>query len=163
MPSRLFRASALAVAIASGFAAPRAVAQPATQPATQPAIVRSRIEALREVGTAFKNINDELKSRTPQLFIVQLSARQIRDAARNQYGWFPAGSGPQPGAKTRAKPEIWARPTEFKTAQDAFAGQATAFFQIAAAGDVAKIRAQANKLGQACSNCHRTFRVEDED
>lgn len=84
-------------------------------------IVKSRIGGYRELGAAFKNVNDELKSGTPQVYIIQLSARQIRDTAKAQYGFFPAGSGPQPGVKTAAKPQIWARAAEFKAAQDAFA------------------------------------------
>ena len=63
-------------------------------------IVATRIAGFREVGAAFKNINDELKSATPQTYVIQISARQIRDYARQQQGWFPAGSGPKPGVKT---------------------------------------------------------------
>lgn len=129
--------------------------------ATATDLVKTRVTGYRELGAAFKNVNDELKSGTPQIYILQLSARQIRDAAKAQYGWFPAGSGPQPGIKTAAKPEIWMKPADFKTAQDALATQAAAFMTVAASGDSAKIRAQVKPLGQACSGCHRGFRVDD--
>ena len=126
-------------------------------------IVHSRIAGLRDLGAAFKNVNDELKSDTPQLIVIQLAARQIRDTARNQYNWFPAGSGPQPGVKTRAKSEVWTRAGEFKTAQDSFATEAAAFFQVVAGGDVANIRARSKLLGAVCKNCHETFRAPEED
>jgi cytochrome c556 len=126
-------------------------------------LVRPRKEGFRELGAAFKNVNDELKSGTPQVYIIQLSARQIRDAARAQYTWFPTGSEPQPAVKTKAKPEIWAQPAQFKTAQDKFATEAATFMSVAGTGEVPKIRAQAKQLGQACNSCHRTFRVKDED
>lgn len=120
--------------------------------------VATRLAGLRQLGAAFKNVNDELKSETPQPYILQLSARQIRDAAKAQYGWFPAGSGPQPGIKTAAKAEIWSQPAQFKAAQDAFATQAAAFAKVAASGDVAAMRVQAKQLGAACGACHRAFR-----
>lgn len=124
-------------------------------------IVATRIAGFREVGAAFKNINDELRSSTPQTYVVQISARQIRDYARQHYGWFPAGSGPKPGVKTAARPEIWSQPAAFKAAQDGFARQANAFATAATSGDVAKMRAQAKALGQTCSACHRSFRIEE--
>ncbi len=123
--------------------------------------VATRVAGLRQLGAAFKNVNDELKSGTPQPYVIQLSARQINEAAKAQYGWFPAGSGPQPGVKTRAKPEIWTQPAQFKAAQDAFAAQAAAFAKVAATGDAAAIGAQAKQLGAACGACHHQFRAEE--
>lgn len=123
--------------------------------------VATRVAGLRELGAAFKNVNDQIKSGTPQAMILQISARQIVSAARAQYGWFPAGSGPQPGVKTAAKPEIWAQPVQFKAAQDAFAAQAAVFAKAVATNDLDAIRAQAKLLGQTCGACHRGFRVEE--
>ncbi|MBB5686359.1 c-type cytochrome [Sphingobium boeckii] len=123
-------------------------------------IIATRIAGFREIGAAYKNINDSLRSSSPQIYVLQISARQIRDYARQQPGWFPVGSGPKPGVKTAAKPEIWGQAAAFKTAQDNFAKQANAFAAIAATGDVAKMRAQAKALGQTCAACHRAFRIE---
>jgi cytochrome c556 len=123
-------------------------------------IISSRIAGLRELGTQFKNVNDELKSGTPNMMILQISARQIRDVAKTQYSWFPAGSGPEAGVKTKAKPEIWTKAADFKAAQDNFTKQANAFFQVASKGDVAGMRTQVRVLGAACGGCHRTFRTD---
>ena len=124
-------------------------------------VVNTRVDGLKHMGAAFKNVNDQLKSGTPQLSVLQLSARQISDAAKAQYGWFPAGSGPQPGVKTRAKPEIWTQPAQFKAAQDGLANQAAAFSKVVATGDTAAIAAQAKQLGGACGACHRQFRADE--
>ena len=121
---------------------------------------KARIDSYRELGAAFKNVNDELRKPAPQIYIIQLSARQIRSTAQAQYGFFPAGSGPKPGIKTAAKPEIWTQPAPFKAAQDAFARQAQAFAAAAQAGNPAAIRIQAKALGQTCAGCHKSFRVE---
>lgn len=122
--------------------------------------VKARVDSYRELGAAFKNVNDELRKPTPQPYIIQLSAKQIRSTAQAQYGLFPIGSGPRAGVKTAAKAEIWAEPTKFKAAQDAFNVQAQAFAKIAQSGDVAKIKLQVKALGQTCAACHKAYRVE---
>jgi cytochrome c556 len=124
-------------------------------------VVHTRISGLRELGAAFKNVNDGLRGDV-QTVLIQQSAREIRNASRAQYGWFPAGSGPQAGIKTAAKPEIWARAPQFKAAQDAFARQAEVFERTAAGGNAEAMRVEARKLGGTCKGCHETFRVPKE-
>lgn len=151
MRSRSVRTIILGVVVAGAAGVPL-LASPASD------IITTRIAGLRELGAQFKNVNDELKKDSPSPMILQISARQIRDVAKNQYGWFPAGSGPEAGVKTKAKPEIWAKAADFKAAQDNFAKQANAFFVVAQKGDLATMRTQVRQLGAACGGCHRTFR-----
>lgn len=120
--------------------------------------VRSRIVGYRELGAAFKATNDGLRGDVKTV-LIQQSARQIRAAARQQYSWFPAGSGAKAGVKTAAKANIWSNPTQFKTAQDNFARQAEAFQKAANGGDAVTIRIEARKLGATCKACHDQFRV----
>lgn len=125
--------------------------------ATPADVVATRVAGLRELGAAFKAVNDGLRGEL-QTVLIRQSARQIRTAATQQYGWFPRGSGPQPGVKTAAKPEIWTQGPRFKALQDAFAVRAAAF-QVAANGtNAALIRAEARQLGAACKACHDQFR-----
>lgn len=146
--------AALLVIIAAAAAA---VATPLlAAPADQ---VRTRIAGYRELGAAFKSVNDGLRGGEPQTVLIQLSAREIRRAANDQYQWFPQGSGPQPGVKTAAKPAIWSQTEQFRAAQDAFARQAETFQRVAMSGNAAAIRAEARKLGGACKACHDNFRV----
>ncbi|MBW8753703.1 MAG: cytochrome c [Sphingomonadales bacterium] len=135
----------------AGIAAPL-LAAPADQ-------VKTRVAGLRELGAAFKAVNDGLRSPTPQTILIQMSARQIRNAAQQQYNWFPVGSGPQPGVKTAAKAEIWSQPARFRQLQDGFAAQAAAFQTAAGSGNVDAIRAAARSLGGSCKACHDEFRV----
>lgn len=122
--------------------------------------VRARVNGFRELGAAFKAVNDGLRSSQPQTVLIQMSARQIRSAATAQYNWFPSGSGPQPGVKTAAKPEIWTQAARFRQLQDGFAAQAAAFQRTASGGNVAAIGKAARSLGQSCKACHDQFRVE---
>lgn len=143
------------------FAVVALVAALATSPVLAQDALKSRLASFREIGAAFKNVNDQLRSDTPQVFVIQVSAREIRNLARSQYTWFPAGSGPAPGVKTRAKAEIWSQGAQFKAAQDAFAAQADNFARVAQGGNVEQMRAAARTLGQSCGGCHRQFRSED--
>lgn len=119
--------------------------------------IRTRIAGYRELGAAFKGINDGLRGE-PQTVLIQQSARAVVNASRQQYTWFPGGTGPLPGIKSAAKPDIWARPAAFKAAQDAFAREAAAMQRAAAGGNVAAMRTQAKKLGASCKGCHDQFR-----
>lgn len=123
--------------------------------------VKVRVTGLRELGAAFKTVKDGLSGSPPQTVLIQQAAKQIRNAARAQYGWFPAGSGPQAGLKTAARPDIWNQPQKFKAAQDGFAAAADGFLAKAnASGDAAVLRAEMMKLGGACKSCHDSFRAE---
>ena len=123
-------------------------------------LVRARVNGFRELGASFKSVNDELRGGKPQPIMLQLAVRQIRTVATQQYAWFPAGSGPQAGVKTKARPEIWTKAPAFKAAQDAYARQATAFSAAVASNDIAKIRAATKSLGATCAACHKQFRVD---
>jgi cytochrome c556 len=123
--------------------------------------VTARVANYRETGAAFKTVNDQLKSDTPAKVMLRMSARRIAQTAHDQYGWFPAGSGPEAGVKTRAKPAVWTDAATFKAVQDRFQQQANLFAQSVDAGDMDKIRTQAKALGEACATCHNKYRERD--
>ena len=125
-------------------------------------VVRTRVAGLKEMGTALKNVFDSLRSSEPQTIMLQQSARTIKTTSQAMYNWFPVGSGPQPGLKTGAKPEIWTKPLEFRAAQDQLARAADAFQIAAGSGNMDTVRAAARGLGGACKNCHDQFRVPEQ-
>ena len=123
-------------------------------------VVRARINGFRELGASYKSVNDELRGGTPQPIVLQAAARQIRNTSSQMAGWFPAGSGPQAGVKTKALPAIWRDAAGFKAAQDAFARQSNAFNAAVASKNVNQIRATAKALGGTCASCHKQFRAD---
>ncbi|MDB5422962.1 MAG: cytochrome [Phenylobacterium sp.] len=127
--------------------------------------IKARIAHYREIGTWAKAISDELKSGKPKPAVVKTAALNINRMAKEQYGWFRPGSGPESEEKTSAKPVIWTKPAEFKAAQDRFVAESAAMLNFAsapnAAGDPKLLAPQFKALGQACSNCHNTFRKEE--
>jgi cytochrome c556 len=154
----------LAIAAAPMVASGQARGASARAPAVVPAeVVRTRIAGFKEMGTAFKNTMDALRSGQPQMIMIQQSARSIKNTSVAVRGWFPAGSGPAPGLKTGAKPEIWTRPAEFRAAQDQLSRAADALQAAAASGNVDAIRTAARGLGGSCKNCHDQFRVPEQN
>jgi cytochrome c556 len=123
--------------------------------------VRARIASYRELGAAYKSVNDVLRSGETQTVLISQSARHISNAARTQYSLFPTGSGPQPRVRTNAKDEIWTKPAQFRAAQDAFTRAADTFNAAVKAGNTATMRTEARKLGATCKGCHDTFRVPE--
>ena len=119
-----------------------------------------RINGYRETGAAFKNINDQLKSGTPVKIMLRSSARTIANTARDQHKWFPAGSGPEAGVKTKAKPAIWTDAAGFSAAQARFQREADLMLKVVETGDAAQMKKQAKALGQSCSSCHSKFRED---
>lgn len=120
-----------------------------------------RINAYRENGAAFKTINDQLKSGAPAKIMMRTSARTISNTARDQYNWYPAGSGAETGLKTKAKAAIWSDAAGFRAAQDRFAREADLMSKVVETGDAAAMQKQAKALGQACGACHQKYRQED--
>jgi cytochrome c556 len=151
---RSYRATVLASLGAFAIATPL-LATPADQ-------VKSRIASYRELGAAFKNVNDALRGPTPPVMILQISSRTIQNMARAQYTLFPAGTGAEAGVKTKAKPEIWSQAARFRAAQDAFAAQAGAFDRAVRSGNMDAVRAETRKLGGTCKGCHDQFRLADD-
>ncbi|KPH68115.1 cytochrome c [Novosphingobium sp. ST904] len=123
--------------------------------------VGTREAGYKSLGAAFKTVNDRLRSgdvRGPEFMG---AVARIQTVSREQYKWFPAGSGRSSGLKTAARPEIWGNAPQFRAAQDAFARQADAFAKAAATSDAGLIRGEARKLGATCKGCHDNFREED--
>ena len=150
-PVRQMIAPAVLMGAALALAASPLFAAPADD-------ARSRIAGFRELGASFKTVNDALHNPEPQTILIQMAARQIVNSSKALPTWFPAGSGLDSGAKTRAKPEIWKQAAKFKAAQNVFATQALLFQKAAQSGMAPAIQAQARKLGLTCKGCHDSFR-----
>lgn len=124
-------------------------------------VVQARSDYFHGLGKSFKGLRDELKAPSPDLAKVRQYTGDLAAKAPNLPAQFPAGSGPQPGIKTGAKAEIWTHAAEFKQDAAALATAASALNTTAQGNDVAAIRTAADTLGQACKNCHTTFRQEN--
>ncbi|HWA59738.1 MAG TPA: cytochrome c [Caulobacteraceae bacterium] len=119
---------------------------------------KARVANMKSLGGAGKAIGDQLKSGSPDAAVVKTQAARMVELANAMPTWFPKGSGPESGAKTRALPLIWSDPAGFSAAQKGFAAQVTKLNALAAAGDMAAVGGQMNAVGAACKTCHDKFR-----
>jgi cytochrome c556 len=125
-------------------------------------VVKARQKGLKTLGAAFKTIRDELHGDSPDAAKIRSAAADITNTAGAIGKWFPAGTGPDSGVKTDAKPEVWADAAGFAAAQDAFVREANKWTQLANSTDVSAWKEGAASLGQSCKGCHDKYRVKKE-
>jgi len=133
------------------------VANP-SEAVTAEAAYEIRHERYEEMGDSLKAINRELKGDAPDVARIQREAATLASLAEQIPSWFPAGSGPDVHAKSRAKAEIWSDAQGFAEAHRSFLQQAQSFKRVADGGDINQIRAAVQPLGKSCGNCHERFR-----
>ena len=63
-------------------------------------------------------------------------------------------------ANSDAKPEIWAKPDDFKMKMVAFQTETAKLADLVKAGNVEAIKAQINATGKTCGGCHDDYRVK---
>jgi cytochrome c556 len=127
------------------------------------AAAKARHDKFREMGKAFKAISDQVKTDTPDMTVVKTSAATVKTLSTQLPAWFPAGSGPADGVKTRAKAEVWTQGADFAKAADAFKLQAAKLETVAGGPlDLAALRGQFKATGATCGACHDKFRAPED-
>jgi cytochrome c556 len=124
-------------------------------------VISARKDHFHQIGVSFKALNDETHAGSPNWQTIRSSAQMLTQLISEIPGWFPAGSGPESGAKTRAKAQIWATGSSFQ--EDARLAHAAAQSLLKAAGgnDVTAVTAGVKALGQRCAACHADFREKE--
>jgi|GEM_PF-120661 len=123
------------------------------------ALIKSRKDKLRDMGTALKQVDDELKKRSPDWEnVILLNVQVLHERSPYLLKWFPKGSGPESGVKTYALPAIWQKAGDFaKHAKDMEAASVK-LHQAAAKKDAGELKAQVIAMGKSCKACHDDYR-----
>ncbi len=88
------------------------------------------------------------------------AAKAIQDTAPRIPSFFPAGTGPEAGIPTHAKPEIWADRERFEGTAARLAGQAQSLVAAIQSGDQAGAKEGLAAVGRVgCGACHDNFRA----
>jgi cytochrome c556 len=124
--------------------------------------IAARQANFKQMGKGMKAISEQLKSPAPATDAMKAGAVAIDQAAGKVYGYFPAGTGPQPGVKTSALPAIWEKNDEFKADAAKLVKAAAALHAAADSGNVDQVKAQFMVVGGACKDCHQNFRAREE-
>ena len=163
--SLTFAAAAVIAAVSVTFAqgqVPATIQSPGPgAPAAE--VVKTRQQSLKALGAAFKTIRDELRGESPDAAKIHSAATDVTRAAGAIGHWFPAGTGPDSGLKTDAKPEIWTDAVGFAAAQDSFIHEANKWAQLGNGAEVAALKEAAASLGQSCKGCHDKYRVKKQE
>lgn len=120
--------------------------------------VKMRQQHFKEQGGAAKALGDQFKSGAPDAVIVKAQAAKLSQLAAALPTWFPAGSGPEAGVKTRALPLIWSDAPGFSAAAQNLASEASKLNALAASGNLAGAGPQMQAVGAACGGCHKKYR-----
>ncbi|MFO1371239.1 MAG: cytochrome c [Candidatus Competibacteraceae bacterium] len=113
------------------------------------------------IGWNFKPIGAMVKGEVPfDAAAVARHAQYVELMSKATLEGFPKGTGPDVVKRTEAKPEIWAKWSEFETKMNNFQQEAARLVEVAKGGDQAAIKAQFGKTAETCKACHKEFRKE---
>lgn len=149
---KLFQAGPAAILLLAGTAGVAAAAD----------VIAARQEHYKDLGRAFKAINDQLRSSTPDVAVIKANAPAITRIGQqqNRENWFPAGTQAGLGLETAAGTAIWKNPADFSTKRADFAKASAGYAATAASGDLEAIKAATGAVGKTCKACHETYRDE---
>lgn len=124
--------------------------------------IKSRQDKLREMASSLKQIDDELKKRSPDWEnVIQPNVQTLQDRSPFLLKWFPKGSGPEAGAKTYALPAVWQKADDFAKLGKAMQAESAKLAQVAAKKDPNELKAHVLALGKTCKACHDDYRSPD--
>jgi cytochrome c556 len=133
----------------------------AAQNRTPADLIHERQAHYKQMGGAMKAINDQLHASAPSIAAIRQGSRVIVGFAPQLLRWFPRGTGPEAGVRTRALPEIWSDDLNFRRAGATLLVAARALDAAARRGDLDAIRAAVPQVAHACGNCHDTYRAPE--
>lgn len=113
--------------------------------------VANRRSAMKAIGGA----SQALRGGDPAA--IRAAGKTIGDNLATFAANVPAGSGPESGQQTKAKPEIWSDAAGFKAAADAAIAAADGLTKVG--DDPAAVTAAAQNMQRACGGCHTKFRA----
>jgi len=125
-------------------------------------VTKTRQDAMKANGKEVKAIKDELDKSSPSLSVIKENIAKLKDAAPKIVEWFPAGTGPESGMKTKALPAIWQKPDDFKKANQTYTGEVMKFAALTDKGDFAAMKSGLPAVQKSCGGCHNTFRLKDD-
>ncbi|WP_395612894.1 c-type cytochrome [Allosphingosinicella sp.] len=129
--------------------------------ASAAATIAARQGNYKQMAAALKGIGDQLRATAPDIAQIRPRAALLADRSVHVLAWFPHGTGPEAGIRTRARPDIWANAAGFRQRGAAFVVAARALNAAARAGDLGQVRTALRDVQRACSACHDDFRAPE--
>ncbi len=121
-------------------------------------LLKYRQGVMRAVAFQFGPLTGVAKGEIPWGPALAQKAANLAALAVIAEDVFPAASKDIPDSD--AKPEIWAKPDDFKAKMTAFKAETAKLADLAKAGNVDAVKAQVSAVGKTCGGCHDDFRVK---
>lgn len=115
------------------------------------AIFKQFTKALEPMGLVARDRRDYVKAE----FVEQ--AKALQALSTQPWVYFSAEGNYRP---TRAKPEVWSQPADFKKAQERFLSAVNHLVLVADSGDLVAIKTSVDEVQKSCKNCHDQFRSD---
>lgn len=125
------------------------------------ATIQARQGNYKQMAAALKGISDQVRAGSPDIAQIRPRAALLADRSVHVLTWFPRGTGPEAGVRTRAKPDIWTNAGGFRQAGATFVVAARALNAAARTGDIGQVRTALRDVIRACSGCHDSFRASE--
>jgi cytochrome c556 len=123
--------------------------------------IRMRQANYKQMAAAMKAIRDQLRASRPSVSAIRRGSALVTGHAVNVLRWFPRGTGPEAGVRTRALPQIWAEHAAFTRRGAVLLAAARRLDAAARRGDIAQVRAALPAVAGACGACHDDFRAPE--
>lgn len=147
--------SVLRVAVLAGLAvglAGAAWAQSASD------VIATRQAGFKAIGAATGEVKKVMDA-GGDLTTVAARAQELVDFAAKIPALFPAGSGPESGAKTRALPAIWQNKSDYDANAGILGREAAKLVTALRANDKTATAAAFAATTAQCGACHRPYRA----
>jgi cytochrome c556 len=115
------------------------------------AIFKKFTKALEPMGLVARERNDYIKTE------FMANAQALQELSKQPWVYFSAEGNYQP---SRAKPEIWTRPDDFKKAQTGYLTAVDQLVAVSGSSDMPSIKAAVDEVQKSCKTCHDQFRLD---
>lgn len=120
-------------------------------------IIKYRQSALFLMGQHFGPLAAMAQGKMPyDKDVAVRNAALVEQLSKLPWDKFPAGT--EQGNNTKAKPEIWNKPDDFKAKAEKMQTEVAKLAQAARTGDAEALKAQVGETGKACKACHDEYR-----
>jgi cytochrome c556 len=113
------------------------------------AIFKQFTKTLEPMGLVARDRQDYMKAS------FMANAQALQELSSQPWALFTADGNYPP---TRAKPDVWDKPAEFKLAQDNYLAAVNKLADVAGSADMPAIRASVEAVQNSCKSCHDQFR-----
>ena len=114
-------------------------------------IFKKMTKTLEPLGLVARGRQDYVKSEFVE------GAQALKDLSSQPWAFFTADGNYPP---TRAKPEVWSKPDEFKQAQNKYLASVDKLVEVSGSADMAAIATAVDAVQKSCKSCHDQFRNE---